>query len=149
MYQIIYQSQSLVPFEMPELLALLIQSRNYNRAHYITGLLLYTPDGRFMQVLEGTREAVRHLYYKHIMVDPCHRDCHVLDEGPCTHRHFPNWSMGFRAAPADALRKVLGYVAPDNLALLVPRPPNGSELLALLHEFVAAGQATPLLEHPG
>ena len=58
LYQLIYQSQSLVPFEKEEIVALLAGCRAYNATHNITGLLLYTPDGRFLQVLEGEESIV-------------------------------------------------------------------------------------------
>ncbi|MGY3087583.1 hypothetical protein ACVWYF_000609 [Hymenobacter sp. UYAg731] len=98
LYQLIYQSQSLVPFETPELVALLTQCRANNLRDGITGLLLYTPDGRFLQVLEGSPEAVRRLYHQYIAVDPRHFSCRVLSEGYCPHRAFADWRMGFRVA---------------------------------------------------
>ncbi|GAB2873301.1 BLUF domain-containing protein [Hymenobacter ruber] len=148
LYQLIYQSQSLVPFDTPELTALLIQCRANNLREDITGLLLYTPDGRFLQVLEGTPEAVRRLYYQHIAVDPRHFSCRVLSEGPCRHRAFSNWRMGFRVAQPQHMRTLLGYVPPDSPALLVPRPHTRPELLELLRDFVAHGEVEPWLEHP-
>ena len=148
LYQLIYQSQSLVPFETPELTALLRQSRAYNRAHHLTGLLLYTPDGRFLQVLEGEQSAVRDLYYKNIVMDPRHFNCRVLTDGPTLRRSFADWTMGFRMATALDLRHLLQLVPPDGPALRVPRPHTRPELLELLHEFVANGETEPWLEHP-
>ena len=142
LYQLIYQSQSLVPFEPLELTALLYHSRAYNQRHEITGVLLYTPDGRFLQVLEGPRQAVRHLYFDTILADPRHYDCRVLGEGPNPSRSFPGWDMAFKAAQARDLRRLLAPVPPDNPALLVPRPHTRSELVALLLEFMAS-QQTP------
>jgi Sensors of blue-light using FAD len=147
LYQLIYQSQSLVPFETPELTELLTHSRTNNLRDDITSLLLYTPDGRFLQVLEGTPEAVRRLYYRRIAVDPRHFSCRVLSEGYCQHRAFADWRMGFRVAQPQHLRTLLGYVAPDSPALLVPRPHTHPELLALLHDFVAQCGVEPWLEH--
>ncbi|GAB3864863.1 hypothetical protein GCM10028824_02950 [Hymenobacter segetis] len=148
LYQLIYQSQSLVPFDTPELVALLTQCRTNNLRDGITGLLLYTPDGRFLQVLEGSSEAVRRLYYQHIAVDPRHFSCRVLSEGPCQHRAFAEWSMGFRVAQPQHLRTLLGYVAPDSPGLLVPRPHTRPELLALLRDFVSQCQEESWVEHP-
>jgi hypothetical protein len=135
LYQLIYQSQSLVPFETPELLTLLQRARAHNQRHAITGLLLYTPDGRFLQVLEGPQDDVRHLYYDRIVADPRHFSCHVFGEGFCPRRIFADWSMGFRPAQAQDLRRLLGCVPPDNPALLVPRPHTRAELVSLLWEF--------------
>ena len=148
LYQLIYQSQSLVPFETPELEALLAQSRAYNLAHHVTGILLYTPDGRFMQVLEGQKNVVRDLYYNHILLDPRHFNCRVLTDGPAISRSFGTWSMGFRVATAMDLRILLCTVPPDAPGLLVPRPHTRPELLELLHEFVKNSETEPWRENP-
>ena len=148
LYQLIYQSQSLVPFETPELAQLLAHCRVNNQRAGITGLLLYTPDGRFLQVLEGECAAVRQLYYRRIAADPRHFDCRVLGEGNCQQRNFANWRMGFRTAQPQHLRTLLGYVPPDSPALLVPRPHTRPELLALLHDFVLQGDVESWLEQP-
>ncbi|HEX8327533.1 MAG TPA: BLUF domain-containing protein [Hymenobacter sp.] len=148
LYQLVYQSLSLVPFEEPELLALLQWSRAYNRRHHITGLLLYTPDGRFLQVLEGSREAVRNLYYHRIVRDTRHYNQQVFSEGLCEQRTFRTWSMGFRVAQAQDLRTFLGYVPPDVPGLLVPRPHTRPELMALLRDFLTQCETEPSLEHP-
>lgn len=148
LYQLIYQSRSLVPFEEPELLDLLQQSRAYNQRHHITGLLLYTPDGRFLQVLEGSRQSVRDLFYNHIVLDPRHYHCQVFSEGPCEQRTFKTWSMGFRMAQAQDLRTFLGYVPPDVPGLLVPRPHTRPELMALLQDFLTQCETEPMAEHP-
>ena len=148
LYQILYQSQSLVPFEPLELAALLHHSRTNNEQHAISGILLYTPDGRFLQVLEGEAETVRRLYHQRIVADPRHYNCRVLSEGPCQHRSFPNWPMGFRHAHAHHLRTLLGCTQPNNQSLLVPRPHTRPELLALLLEFAAGGEEQVWLEQP-
>ncbi|HEX8504306.1 MAG TPA: BLUF domain-containing protein [Hymenobacter sp.] len=148
LYQLVYQSLSLVPFETPELVELLHQSCAYNHRHHITGLLLYTPDGRFLQVLEGAREEVRNLYYHRIVPDPRHYNCTVFSEGPCQERTFQNWSMGFRVAQAPDMRTLLGYVPPDSPGLLVPRPHTRPELMALLRDFVNQCETEAALEHP-
>ena len=149
LYQLVYQSLSLVPFEEPELLDLLQRSRAYNQCQHITGLLLYTPDGRFLQVLEGSREAVRDLYYNRIVRDSRHHNCQVFSEGPCTQRTFHTWSMGFRVAQARDMRTFLGYVPPVGPGLLVPRPHTRPELMALLQDFLNKCETEPSLEHPG
>ena len=145
LHQLIYQSQSLVPFEAPELRALLAQSRRHNGRCGITGVLLYTPDGRFLQVLEGEEHAVRDLYH-HIAQDPRHACCRVLDEGPSAKRSFAHLSMGFRAAQACTLRNLLGSVPADGPAWLVPRPHTHAELLALLEEYMSVEEDLPWMQ---
>ncbi|GAA4021085.1 hypothetical protein GCM10022409_00860 [Hymenobacter glaciei] len=136
LYQLIYQSYSLIPFEPQELQELLDKSRVRNQRHHITGLLLYTPDGRFLQALEGPREAVRDLYYQHIVADPRHYNCQVLGEGPSETSSFANNALAFRPAQAQDLRQLLAPVRLQGAALLVPRPHTRPELTELLVEFM-------------
>ena len=122
LYHLTYLSQSLVPFSVSELTALLLQSRAHNRQMHITGLLLHTPDGRFLQILEGDEADVRQLYYQHILSDPRHCECQVLEEGSCAERSFADWNMGFRIAQAKDLHALLREAARNS-----PSPP-GSRL---------------------
>ena len=139
-YHLLYQSCSLIPFEPRELNALLESARMRNQSLDISGLLLYTPDGRFLQVLEGPREAVRELYHQHIACDPRHYNCQLLGEGPCEARSFAGWAMDFRPAQALDLRHLLAPVPVNNSALLVPRPHTRPELVELLLEFAQRGE---------
>ena len=77
LYQLVYQSLSLVPFEAPELTGLLNHARAYNLRNHISGILLYTPQGKFLQVLEGPQATVQSLYYHGIVADPRHTHCQV------------------------------------------------------------------------
>ena len=148
LYQLIYQSQSLVPFEKEEIVTLLAGCRAYNATHNITGLLLYTPDGRFLQVLEGEESIVRSLYLNKISTDPRQFSCRIYSEGPALKRSFPNWPLGFRNASADVLRTLLSNVPPDRPGLLVPRPHTRPELLKLLQEFLTNGEVKASQEDP-
>ena len=148
LYQLIYQSVSLVPFEPAQLTAMLSWSRAFNSERRVSGLLLHTVDGRFLQVLEGDREDVRHLYFDRIRPDPRHHQCRVFSEGPCPHRAFPRWQMGFRMAQAQDLRLLLSSVPSDIPGLLVPRPHTRTEIMALLMEFLQRGEVDAAQEHP-
>ena len=48
-------SSAIIKLSEEELNAILVQARQYNIAHSITGILLYI-DGDFLQVLEGKKE---------------------------------------------------------------------------------------------
>ncbi len=131
----------MVPFNAPELRALHRQAQAYNGTHGITGVLLHTADGRFLQLLEGTEAAVRHLYYNHIVRDPRHRDCHILAEGPCLKPSFASWAMVLRFVRPNEVRDLLAHVPADgNQARCVPRARTGPELAAALRGFIATGQ---------
>lgn len=145
LYQLVYQSRALIFFEPADLADLLGKARAYNRDHGITGLLLFTPDGRFMQLLEGDRPAVHELYHHRIEVDPRHADCHIITEAPCVSRCFTDWYMAYRPAQAVTLRTLLAPVLPpDSAALLLPRPRPHVEFVELLLDFV--GGSAPVSE---
>ncbi|WP_173808414.1 BLUF domain-containing protein [Hymenobacter caeli] len=147
MFQLIYQSQARHPFSTEQLAALLRRARPYNHAERITGLLLYTFDGRFLQVIEGDETTVRHLYYDKIARDPRHHHCTVLGEGPVAHRAFPDWGMGFRAAQAADLEKIVGYFNLTDGRFLLPRAHNmPADILLLLLRFVAEYNDAPWQE---
>ena len=141
LYHLIYQSQALVPFTDPELTALVHQSRAHNRQVHITGLLLHTPDDRFLQILEGEEDDVRQLYYQRILSDPRHHHCRVLGEGSCAERSFADWNMGFRVAQAKELHVLLQHDSLNAPIRHGPGPTVGPELLELLLEFVAVGKS--------
>ena len=140
-YHLIYQSQAMIPFGRPELLALQRQAQVCNQVHGISGVLLHTADGRFLQLLEGPKAAVWSLYYRRIVLDPRHRDCHVLAEGPCLQLLFTNWAMALRSAEPADVRALLGKVPAINQAVGVPRARTGPELATALRTFTARGPA--------
>ncbi|GAB3638107.1 hypothetical protein GCM10027422_36970 [Hymenobacter arcticus] len=137
LYHLFYQSQARQPFDTAALTALLHQSRAFNRAHHLSGLLLHTPDGRFFQILEGEETEVRALYYDRIVADPRHHRCRLLGAGACPERSFADWNMGFRIANAQELHALLAAATPAEQVLFAPLPRVRPELLALLLAFVA------------
>ena len=141
LYHLVYQSQALAPFTDAELAALLLRWRDHNRLMHVTGLLLHSPDGRFLQILEGEDADVRQLYYQHILSDPRHHQCRVLGEGSCAERSFADWSMGFRIAQEKELRALLENDSLNAPTRHGPKPTIRPELLKLLLEFVAVGNS--------
>jgi hypothetical protein len=81
-------------FSSAELREMLKESIKRNEAAGITGMLLYK-DGQFMQVLEGTMEAVTTTFSR-ISKDSRHHGIMVLVKGAVQERRFPMWSMAFR-----------------------------------------------------
>ena len=143
LYHLIYQSQALTPFDTPALTALLYKCRAFNRAQYLSGLLLHTPDGRFLQILEGEEAVVNALYYDRIASDPRHHSCRVLGSGACAERSFADWNMGFRVANAEELHALLTGATPAELSLPASQPHFRPELLQLLLDFVANHEFEP------
>ena len=106
--RLIYTSVASTPFQRRELVDLLQQSRGYNHADEITGLLLHDR-GRFLQVIEGSPEAVSNLLER-LSRDPRHDQFEVHRDGPTNTRLFPDWSMGLGDLSDPALAFLPGMV---------------------------------------
>ena len=137
-YHLVYRSQATAPLDAPQLRQLLEQARAFNQRHDLTGLLLYSPDHQFLQVLEGEADAVRSLYYRHIAQDPRHRDCFVLAEGPWLHRSFADWRMGLLTPEYLDSSTPPGFAAISQLEQVLPLLAGAHPgLNRLLADFVA------------
>jgi transcriptional regulator with XRE-family HTH domain len=77
-----------------------------NAACGLTGVLLVS-DGRFLQVLEGSREAVLQIYGA-ISTDSRHRELRVIESRAVASRHFPDWSLccGLFASDCEHFRGI-------------------------------------------
>jgi hypothetical protein len=107
MFHLVYISHASRPLLEGDLLDILSKSRQFNKAHHITGMLLYLND-KFIQVLEGKHDAVRAVYDK-IKEDPRHRKVTVVLEGNTEQRIFKNWSMGFKKLDDHEFEQLSGY----------------------------------------
>jgi hypothetical protein len=147
LYHLIYESRATQPFSDRDLLELLRHSRGYNAQRGLTGLLLYSPQGRFLQVLEGEKAEVEALY-QHISHDTRHTACLLLLAGPLAARRFAEWRMGFRATrQLTDLAALLGHVdttSPDFLLPLLPK--LSTSLLDRLFDYVHHTPVHELLE---
>ncbi len=99
MFVLLYASSAVKPFSEDDLVGLLRQSREKNLRLDITGMLLYKA-GSFMQVLEGSKEAVLALM-ESIKADVRHHRIHILLQQEQPERDFRDWSMGFRRLDGD------------------------------------------------
>ena len=113
MKYIVYVSQAVNAFSTNDLGRLLEHSRDRNEKDGITGLLVYRYNadfkrGNFLQVLEGTSEALDDVWNR-ISNDPRHHTLIVLDEGQSDARMFGNWSMGFKNVDENDLGKFPGF----------------------------------------
>jgi hypothetical protein len=118
MYQLIYTSQATIPFTQEALKKLLKQSKQWNEQVGITGVLLYN-DEQFVQVLEGSIEAVSDLFGK-LLRDLRHHN--VM-------RRFGEWSMSFHAVESAQMARVRGYFTPAHLDLHYQNLHSPDELL--------------------
>ena len=90
MYRIIYSSRPF-GFDSSVLSGLLIDSRENNEKHNITGSLICRAD-IYLQMLEGPKKKVSEVFEK-IKQDDRHLEVKVLSEGTIKERLFPNWAM--------------------------------------------------------
>lgn len=93
LYELTYESvakDGLSTFNINELLKI---SRANNTVNDISGCLVYY-NRRFIQILEGSQEAVQKLYQK-IKKDKRHTQVRVMAENPIEKRTFPEWGMAY------------------------------------------------------
>jgi hypothetical protein len=106
-----YTSRARLDLGDEEVAAIGETARHLNALDGISGLLLF--DGaRFLQIVEGTEDAVDNLVQR-LRMDPRHSAFEVRDERQVEQRSFPDWSMemvrvsaGFRKAK-DEVAKIL------------------------------------------
>ncbi|HVO52244.1 MAG TPA: BLUF domain-containing protein [Thermoanaerobaculia bacterium] len=102
-YRIMYSSEAAAGLATPELEAMLAESRIRNKAHGISGVLVFV-DGAFLQILEGEKNDVLDLMAR-IESDPRHHDIKVFSEGEVDERAFSSWSMAYLSPSAGDVAK--------------------------------------------
>ncbi len=100
-FRLIYSSEATGDMPRAELEKMLAQSRARNTMRDVTGVLVFV-DGVFLQILEGTREAVLALMEK-IGRDPRHRSVKVFHEEDTERRTFGSWRMAFVSPSAEEM----------------------------------------------
>jgi hypothetical protein len=135
MHHIIYLSQATAAMTDDELAALLAQARQANEQRGVTGLLVYG-DRQFLQVMEGEAEILAPLY-EHIAKDPRHTGLIKMADKPVEQRSFADWSMAFRAVPAEQFASLAGYISPEALRVQLPGFSGADALLLeMARQFV-------------
>ncbi len=104
--QLVYVSNAKFGLEDRDMESILAASRRNNKALGVTGLLIYA-DGVFIQVLEGTEEAVGRLYDK-IAEDVRHDNVAVISDQICEERTFPRWAMAHLSGSAETVGEWAG-----------------------------------------
>ncbi len=130
--RLLYASRSVEPITAESVDSLLGQCRRNNVATGITGVLCFS-DHCYLQVLEGGRQAVNHLYNQ-IVKDPRHSDVTILFFEEVSHRLYGSWTMGKvnleRLNPA----LVLKY---SEKPVLDPYGVSGKASMSLLEDLVS------------
>lgn len=101
--RLIYSSEAAAGLAPSELEQMLAESRVRNRAHGITGVLLFV-EGAFLQILEGEKNDVDDLMGR-IERDPRHHDIKVFYEQEVDERAFASWSMAYLTPSAEEIAK--------------------------------------------
>jgi hypothetical protein len=107
LFRLAYVSATTKPLSEAELRNLLKQADERNTKTGTTGMLLYK-DGRFMQMLEGPKSAVKATFGR-ISKDPRHYGIIVLLKETAEERHFPGLPMAFRDLDLPDHQNVPGF----------------------------------------
>jgi hypothetical protein len=134
-HHVLYRSKAVHLLTDRQLIDLLEQSRAWNEAHNLTGLLCYSSDGHFVQVLEGPAAEVCALFAK-IRQDTRHYRVQALSNRATPLRWFADWRMAFtQVAPAD-FYWLMSYLEAQEHNLVLPQLPVAEpHLLTLLDAF--------------
>lgn len=111
---------------------ILAQSRANNPPLGITGILCHGGDF-FMQVIEGGRDTVNHLYNQ-IVRDPRHDHVMLLHYEEIGERRFAGWTMGLVNLARINPSIVLKY---SETPVIDPFAASGRVSMALLEELIA------------
>ncbi len=90
--RLLYASRVVEGADQTLLDSIMAESRAHNPRAGITGILCYSGN-IFLQVLEGSRREVSHLYNR-IASDERHSDVEILHFEEVTERIYSNWTMG-------------------------------------------------------
>lgn len=123
LYSLIYFSTCTRLMKHEDLKVLLDQSAKFNKENDLTGMLLYVEgrsvkhtEGRFMEVLEGSRFVVQRIFSK-IKADQRHRDIVILKEEPINNRSFRLWNVGFEILDLDSDSRLKEFFQLDSQVL--------------------------------
>ena len=130
--RLLYASRPVAPLTTAVVDSILAQSRAHNPRLGLTGVLCYSQD-LFLQVLEGSRDAVCELYNT-IVRDERHDHVRILSYEEIAERRFGNWTMGHVDVTTVNPSLLLKYA---ELPVLNPFSCSGKASLALLDELLA------------
>jgi hypothetical protein len=130
---VLYRSKARQPMSPDQLTELLEESRTWNEQHQITGLLCYSSDGHFVQVIEGPAAEVNELFAR-IRQDTRHYSVTALSQKASSTRWFADWKMALVQAEPAQYYWLIGYLEARGHNLVVPQMPIADPLLATLLE---------------
>lgn len=134
MLRLMYISIATQEMSTTQLTALLEEARTRNQEHQITGMLLYK-NRRFIQLLEGPRDAVEKIY-RDIREDDRNAGNIVIEKSEIENRLFSDWKMGFENLDHYDMSEIEGYT--DFLNQSVPLEEVASDVdqfVSLFYHF--------------
>jgi hypothetical protein len=136
---LLYRSKATHPLTADELTDLVTQAQVWNGTNQVTGLLCYSDDGHFVQVLEGPAPVV-HALYARIQRDTRHTQVTTLSDKATPTRWFPDWKMALVETNPQDFFWLIGYLEAITFNLVKPRIPiMDPHLLVLLKQFSQTG----------
>jgi hypothetical protein len=133
MFQLMYVSMASWKLGNDDLNSILDVSRANNQKLGVTGLLLHLDRG-FLQVLEGTKDAVLEIFGR-IERDRRHTGLRILFEHDVPERLFGDWSMGFDRWTKDAPRTAGVFKITADAIQNIILPEKAVEIAVLLRNF--------------
>jgi hypothetical protein len=153
LFSIIYFSKATNVMQDEDLVLLLEESRNWNKTHGLSGMLIYIRGeqmlnpkaGKFMQVLEGTKEEVQSIFEK-IKLDKRHQDITVLNEAIVKKRNFESWLMGFQAIESEFYKTMPGFFELNDSFTSSGKVQKLNMALSFLESFYTMQSNTKVIE---
>lgn len=130
--QLSYVSEPAPDFTLDDVQAMIVRAQAHNRAHHLSGVLLYRHD-RLVQVLEGDPRVVTDLFGR-IARDPRHRNVVLVGCVRVAQRRYPDWDMSFLPLREAQRTIILRRAASDRL---MPDDFDHDGLVELIDELVA------------
>jgi len=120
LYSLIYFSTCTNLMKQEDLKLLHDQSSVFNKENDLTGMLVYVEgrsvnhtEGRFMQIIEGSRFRVQRVFSK-IKQDHRHHQIVILKEEAISRRNFRIWNIGFEILDLEADKQLKEFFRLDN-----------------------------------
>ena len=106
LYRLVYTSFRKASCNDDEIASILASCKRNNPGRGVTGILLHS-SSRFIQYMEGPKEAVDSLYNL-IKKDPRHTSINLRSSEAIPERIFPSWEMGYKDFDTERLELQTG-----------------------------------------
>ncbi len=110
--QLVYRRNVALPLGDDDLNLLLLEAKNLNSKHMVTGVLICIKDN-FIQLVEGISNDIEDLK-KNIEDDKRSSNLFILSDVHVQSRLFPDWSMEFKTFNIEDLKKEQGFLDIDD-----------------------------------